>query len=119
MELAQDRASEHGLGLGGLELVRLARGQVPVAGGIDRVVPHRAPDRAPGRGPQVRSASTCQAGASSEGAGHAFAGCESGVLDHGAGAGEAAQESCAPLADGCPSQCKRDPTRWCRQYPTL
>jgi hypothetical protein len=29
-ELAQDRASEDGLGLGGLELVRLARGQVPV-----------------------------------------------------------------------------------------
>ena len=39
----------------------------------------------------MRSASACQAGTSSEGAGHAFAGRESGVLDHGPGAGEAAQ----------------------------
>src|SRR5512145_147700 len=56
MELAQDRAGQDGLGLGGLELVDLARGQVPVPGGIDRVVLHRAPDCPPGRGPQLRSA---------------------------------------------------------------
>ena len=39
----------------------------------------------------MRAAGPAQAGASSKGSGHALAGCEAGVLDHRAGAGEATQ----------------------------
>jgi hypothetical protein len=52
VELAQDRGGDDSLGLGRFESVVFAGGQVPVAGGIDRVGVHGAPDRAPGGQPQ-------------------------------------------------------------------
>jgi hypothetical protein len=41
--VSQDRGGEHGLGLGGLELVVLAGGQVSVAGGVNTAIPSDTP----------------------------------------------------------------------------
>ena len=48
VKVTQDGGGEDGLGLGGPELVVLAAGQVPVAGGVDGVGALRSPDRPPG-----------------------------------------------------------------------
>ena len=49
VQVSQDRGGDHGLGLGGLEFVVLAGGQVPIPGGVDRVGALGSPDRSPRR----------------------------------------------------------------------
>ncbi|WP_316690245.1 hypothetical protein [Pseudonocardia sp. H11422] len=57
-QLAQQRGGDRGAGLPWAQCVRGAGGQVLEAGGVDRVVAQRAPDRAPCRGAQRRAAAT-------------------------------------------------------------
>ena len=56
VEVSQDRGGDHGLGLGRLELVVLAGGQMPVASAVDGVGALGSPDRPPGRDTQAWSA---------------------------------------------------------------
>ncbi len=88
MQVPQDRGGDDGLRLGGSQLVVLAAGQVPVAGGVDRVRALGSPHGAPGGQPQPGPALTGEFRAADEGAGEFLPGREAGVFDQGAGGGE-------------------------------
>jgi hypothetical protein len=85
VQVAQEGGGEDGLGLGGSQFVVLAGGQVPVAGGVDRVGQAGGPHGAPGGQPQPGPALAGESGAADEGAGGLLPGCQAGVLDQGAG----------------------------------
>src|SRR3954447_23308142 len=67
MQVSQDRGGDHGLGLGWLELVVLAGGQVPVAGSVDGGGALGSPDGSPGRDPEPWSALAGELGPAGEG----------------------------------------------------
>jgi hypothetical protein len=69
VQLLQNGRGDHGLGLGGGELVGLACGQMLVAGGVDVVAALGAPDRPPGGQTQGGSALTGELGPTDERAG--------------------------------------------------
>ena len=75
----------------GGELVVLAAGQVPVAGGVDGVGALGSPDRPPGGEPQSGPALSGQFGAADERAGQFLPGRQAGVFDQRAGGGEPAR----------------------------
>src|SRR5690606_36397485 len=88
-ELAQQSRGDRGAGLAVAQRVVGAGAQVAVAGGVDGVVVHGAPDGPPRRGAQPGAAPPGDLGLAGEGARFAGAGAQPGVFDPGAGAVEA------------------------------